>query len=237
LGQKKKDPHQRLDTLERVSGWGTLVILAGIVLEIWGFFGLNPGNPNERVFSLVANSLIALGLIIEYVAIRLTIVAAGEAKQESDEKIAEANARADEANASALEAQLALEKFRKPWALPIWKLPEYEKILKPFAGTKFRLWTIDDHDPLRLARVLRQAMAWGGWTAAPLLGRNDDGIELMPEYDGIDIRIDQTRANEWLGAAQAVAQVLQSEDIPAEARVMESGTPNDAINIFIGRKT
>jgi hypothetical protein len=80
-------------------------------------------------------------------------------------------------------------------------------------------------------------MAWGGWTAAPLLGRNDDGIELMPEYDGIDIRIDQTRANEWLGAAQAVAQVLQSEDIPAEARVMESGTPNDAINIFIGRKT
>jgi hypothetical protein len=233
-----RDPHQRLDTLERVSGWGTLVILAGIVLEIWAFFALSLGDPKERIFSLVANGLIALGLIIEYVAIRLTIVAAGEAKQESDEKIAEANARADEANARALEAQLQLEKFRKPWSLPDWKLLDFEKILKPFAATPYRIVTMNDDDPSRMARTLQRALDWADWTPAPTLGLASrvEGIELMPEYNGLDIRVAQDRASEWLPAAQAVAEVFKSAEIEVTARVMESGTPSDAIHVFIGRK-
>lgn len=111
LGQSKK-PHDKLETLEHASGWGTLVILLGIVIEIWAFFGLDEHDPRERAITLVANCLIAAGLVIEYAAIRLTIVASREANIEADQKVADANQRAAEANQRAAEAMLALEKFR-----------------------------------------------------------------------------------------------------------------------------
>ena len=63
-----------------------------------------------------------------------------------------------------------------------------------------------------------------------------DGIELFNEYDGIDIRVDKSRASEWMPAAQAIVEVFKLAEIDAEARVMESGTPSDAIWILIGRK-
>jgi len=95
--------------LERASGWGTLVILLGISIEIWTFFGLAENDPRQRLVALVANCFIALGLLIEYAAVRLTVVASDEAKQESDRRLSEAHRRILESEQRVAEAILSIQ--------------------------------------------------------------------------------------------------------------------------------
>ena len=105
MGQRKSDPHQRLEALERWSARATLLILVGIVAEIVQLLWF-PHDWMERLWSTIANSLIAVGLIVEYVIILRAIVATGEANRESEEATAEANARL-------AEAQLELVRLNK----------------------------------------------------------------------------------------------------------------------------
>jgi hypothetical protein len=240
LGQKKSDPHERLELLERVSAWGTLVILAGILIEVWLFFAFDPRDLRERGWTLAANVLIALGLIAEYVAIRMTIVASEEAKIESDEKIAASEARAAEATERALATQLELEKFRRPWELPVWKLPQYSEKLAPFSGTPYIILTLDDHDPRQMAVTLRQAFSWAQWApqpSAPYGGSPyGEGIALVAWINGVDIRVEHSRVKDWWPAAQAIAEVFSLGGI--DAKVTETdGVQANAIHVFIGRKT
>lgn len=65
----------------------------GIIVDIALLFWF-PHDRNEKIGGIVANAFIAIGLIVEYVVIVRAIVATGEANRESDEKVAEANARA-----------------------------------------------------------------------------------------------------------------------------------------------
>jgi hypothetical protein len=113
LGQRKNDPHQKLEALERWSARATLVILAGIVIEIASLFWF-PHDPKERAMSIAADVLIAAGLIVEYVVIGRAIVATGDANRESDETVAAANKTAAEAMkeaAAARERTAAIEKL------------------------------------------------------------------------------------------------------------------------------
>jgi hypothetical protein len=112
LGQRKNDPHQKLESLERWSARATLLILAGIVVDIGLLFWF-PHERIERLGGTIANALIAVGLIIEYLVILRAIVATGNANRESDEKIAAAEARAAEANQKAQEAILELARLRE----------------------------------------------------------------------------------------------------------------------------
>src|SRR5258708_1040291 len=84
LGQRKNDPHQRLEELERWSGRATLLIFFGIVVEIATLLYF-PHDSAERIVSISANALIGVGLIVEYVVILRAITAGGEAQRESDE--------------------------------------------------------------------------------------------------------------------------------------------------------
>ena len=74
LGQRKNDPHQRLESLERWSGRATLLIFLGILIEIALLFWF-PHVWKERLGSVAADSLIAIGLIVEYFVIMRAIVA------------------------------------------------------------------------------------------------------------------------------------------------------------------
>jgi hypothetical protein len=71
----KNDPHQALEALERWSGRATLLIFAGILTEmaLVVYF-----RHEEWLGSFVANALIGIGLIAEYIVIVRTIVASGE---------------------------------------------------------------------------------------------------------------------------------------------------------------
>jgi hypothetical protein len=111
-GPSKKDAHKRLGSLERWSGWATLLILAGILLDIAILWWRLPWF-SERIWATLANAFIGLGLMIEYIVIGRTIVASGEVKRESDAKIAAALERAAEAEARAAETERDLVKYRR----------------------------------------------------------------------------------------------------------------------------
>lgn len=119
LGQRKNDPHARLEALERWSARATLLILIGILVDIalaltftrefW-----------ERIGSIAANAFIGIGLIVEYIVIGRAVIAGGEAQRLSDEKIAESNARAKEAELQTVRLgkkvgprQIPVEEFAK----------------------------------------------------------------------------------------------------------------------------
>lgn len=104
LGQRKSDPHAKLEALERWSARATLVILFGILVEIVWLLRYSHER-TEKLWMVVADGLIALGLVIEYFVILQAIVATGEATRESDEKVAEANRLAAESTERAVKLE------------------------------------------------------------------------------------------------------------------------------------
>lgn len=167
LGKKKNDPNHRLEMLERVTGWGTLIILAGIAIEIWLFFAFDPHDSRERVWTLAANILIALGLIVEYIAILKTIVAAREAKIESEKEIGALRARASEANQKAAEAELALAELEERLA-PRRMTQAGQKLIasriSAFGGITGGIGTSPpDAESMRLENAIHAALLGGGW--------------------------------------------------------------------------
>jgi hypothetical protein len=108
LGHKKNDPQQKLETLERWSARATLLILLGIVIEIGSLLWF-PHDPAERLVAIIANALIGVGLAVEYIVILRAVVASGEAQRLSDEKVAEATARAAEADRARAELEVKLQ--------------------------------------------------------------------------------------------------------------------------------
>jgi hypothetical protein len=238
LGQKKKDPHHRLQTLERVSSWGTLIILAGILLEVLAFFGLDPGDPRERLSSLIANFLIAVGLIVEYMAIRWTVAASEEAKRESDiennelkERAAEANARAAEANARATEAQLELVRLRKkvtPREITDAQAEAIVSCISPFAGTPFEVESAPAAEYGFINRLI-VVLQRGGWKFAAY---SDSLSQLPPGHGGpdvdvgrIQIRFNKSRYDDFLEPSMALARALTE---CLQVSVSVAGDPEDS---------
>ena len=152
MDHRKKDPHQRLESLERWSGHATLLILLGIVVEIGLLFWF-PHEPTERLGSIIANLLIGIGLAIEYVVILRAVVAGGEAKRDSDEKVANAEARSAEANQKAAaanektaELQIALEKERQKRLARALTKDQFD-ILQTLRGKVSKVYVTCDRDP------------------------------------------------------------------------------------------
>ena len=162
------DPHQKLESLERWSAHATLLIFLGIVIEIGLLFWF-PHNAQERIGAITADAFIGTGLIVEYIVILRAIVASGEAERLSNEKIAESNR-------IAAEAQLELAKFRatRRSILSGHEASLTEK-LKAFPGTEFDSDSRTEMERqcisrgiciLRLSR--RDGCIFHGW----ILGRN-----------------------------------------------------------------
>lgn len=249
MGQKKeKTPHQKLDALESATGWGTLIILAGILLEIVAFFFL---GHQERLAALVANALIAIGLIIEYVAIRLTIIASGEAKQESDERIAISEAQAAEANARTKEAELKLAQLEKKITPRVITDEQAEEIIakvKPFAEMPFGVAA----DPAaeyafinRLIMVLQRAgWKWMRYSVEPstLPIGAVMGFEIPEsQVSGVQLRINRSKLDDFMKPAQELASVLTQAleagvSIAADPWEPPRGCSPDMIHIEIHRK-
>jgi hypothetical protein len=101
----KNDPLQTLEVLERWSGRATLLIFAGILVEmaLVVYF-----RHEEWLGSFVANALIGIGLIAEYIVIARTIVASGEVQRLAGEKVAQALERASRADLARVELEAKL---------------------------------------------------------------------------------------------------------------------------------
>jgi hypothetical protein len=100
---RARPPHTRLEDLERRSGQATLAISIGIALEVLGLFiSEHPWN-FEKFTSLIADLLILIGLLVEYLVIYETIEASRADRIESDKVVASALDRATDAERALLE--------------------------------------------------------------------------------------------------------------------------------------
>jgi hypothetical protein len=207
LSGHKSDPNRRLEILERWSGRATLLILAGILVDIL-VASLSSKSKVEFLAAISANSLIGLGLVIEYFVIARTIVASGEAKRLSDEKIAAANARA-------AEAQLELAKLEKKITPRVITDEHAQAIIdkiKPFFETPFSI----EADPAaeyafitRLIAVLQRAhWKWVGYPDSyRTLPLGDVGID-ESAMSGIQVRINKSRLDDFKEPAEALSFAL-----------------------------
>jgi len=231
--------------LESASGWGTLIIFAGIVAEIFAFFLISPGDPKERLASLIANALIAIGLVIEYVAIRLTIIASGEAKLEADGQIAAANARAAEANQKAQEAALELAKYREPRRSTQEQMYRIAEKLKPLAPMQYAGATVGrDPEFLTFLQFIEATLILADWqeigwhvSAGMTRGAGRTVIGTSVSVSNVLITFPLSQMGLTLeNAAVALAEALTAEGFIASAG-MDSGPNAQVIHVMVGPKT
>jgi hypothetical protein len=103
-----------LQRLENSSGRATLLILAGIVIEILAILIFSHSDMTwwERGTYIIANAGIGVGLAIECIVIRKTVLASAAQKRESDQQVATASRMAAEAHLQAAEAHRQAEALK-----------------------------------------------------------------------------------------------------------------------------
>jgi hypothetical protein len=172
-------------------------------------------------------------------------------RTESAERIATLAAQGDqlrkdtaEANARALEAQLALERFRAPRSLTAEQQSELRAKLLPFAGTISRVWTMPAGSPdtAGLAGLLIHVLEQANWSvgrATSLSGQSFPGV-VVAYRNGTDAAPQAAALVEYLNSAGVPATVAQPFDdegglMPASNMVSPAGLPN--IVVVVGSKT
>jgi hypothetical protein len=166
-----------LDTANELYAWGWRLSLGGAVVTALGVAMLMLGTRvRDHDFEhQVANLNLEAGQARERAG-KLEEKAA-ELEKESNE----AKAAIADANARALEAQVALERFRAPRTLSLMQQQDLRAKLAPFAGTKVRVWTLPTGSPDissladLIANVLEQAK-WVVGRATSLSGKSFPGV-------------------------------------------------------------
>jgi hypothetical protein len=264
LGQRKKDANQRLEELERWSARATLLIFFGIIVDLAVVLYV-PHDRSEIIGAVIANGLIGLGLIIEYIVILRAIKASGEAQRESNEKVAEANIRAAEANQRAQEAILETARLRASARANLVAIQSTRTVseviavaqglairgsvseaarsvyiiskITPFAGKQFDAVVASTDVELEVFLLyLTQALKAAGWIEV-----NRSGDDAIPYGAGakaalVKIDVDANKLSELWEAAEALASALKDEGIEALASSMPDTSNADAIHILISAK-
>jgi hypothetical protein len=161
---------------------------------------------------------------------------------------AEANARAAEASKQAVEAQLALEKFKSPRRLTMDQIDSLIGVMKRFAGTQFDVaMAITDPEAEDLLGQIEDTMAaaglvqipWSGTEPGSLLARRSGrpavGGTSVP---GVKIGPNQQHLAELIAPSSTLATQLRGMGIDALAvfgPTTENNNPN-AMHILVGKK-
>lgn len=263
MGHKKSDTQQKLESLERWSARATLLILLGIVIEIGSLLWFHR-DPSERLVAVIADALIGVGLVVEYIVILRAIVASGEAQRLSDEKVAEAtaqaaeataqaaeaNARASEADQKAQEAILELARLTASRVLTQEQRGRIVENLKQFSGTEYDI-AISSSDPeiLDFVFLVEVALSMAEWAELDWQGPLDatclvrEGMPLVrlgASVTNVVIGVHVNQPTKLWECALILSDAL-AEGIDSMARRhiphAMSSTNANAIHILIGRKT
>jgi hypothetical protein len=160
--------------------------------------------------------------------------------------IADANARAAEATRQAAQAQLALEKFKQPRAIP--DLRAFGARLKRFAKTRFDMSVIPgDPEAAVLMSHIAASLEEAEWTWVEY---NPPGGKLMMVFNipgkpnvgqegwrAVSIQVPDERTTELSAAADALAGELVAIGIEVTRDKALATIPNkDTLHILVGKK-
>jgi hypothetical protein len=155
---------------------------------------------------------------------------------------------AAQANARAVEAQLALEKFKAPRLLTLERQARISSRLKPFAGTPFdvAVGPMGDPEPVVLATAILSTLTNAGWHQIEWKTRDAQLLLTEPgkpnfgaaAVTNVIVDIHPAQAERLWSIAKALEAVLVAEGIDAQAQQGSGGrnTNENAIHIMIGRK-
>jgi hypothetical protein len=234
-----RSPHVRLHDLERVSGRATLAIAVGIGIEVFALFLLEPSWDLKWICSLVADLLIFIGLLVEYLVILETIEASKADRIESDREVANAMNRAAQAERDLLDhktpRRAAMTTENK--AFLVGRLMQFDR---PFfdvgmAGGPGEVI----HFCWDLEEVLHQAgwqqLDWG--SSSLTFARNLRPVAGMIMADNVEIQIEPSHRTANIGAVTALVEALREIGISAEETPYNFANTNvQAIHVLIGPK-
>jgi hypothetical protein len=198
-----------------------------------------------HVVGLISAGLLGLGFVAGLISVGLSWKANGELQKE----IASVNAQAAEANRSAAESQLALEKFKAPRTLTPEQRGRIVDKLKQFSGTEYDI-TVSSIDPeildfvLTLELVLSTAewteLDWKGNAEKLIRGGKQPLIREGVSVTNVLIGVEQDQPPKLFEFALALSDALEAEGVTATAKRLirheMSSTNANAIHIMIGRK-
>jgi hypothetical protein len=240
-GGRISDPAKKLTILERWSARATLLILVGILGEIAAMFiFFRPElSWTERSVAILCDLFIGVGLGVEYICIIQTIDASSVLQRTSEERVAESNRLARE-------AQLELAKFRSSRYLTTEQQAAISETLRPFAGSIFDTgWSLGTSEQQDFAWVLEPTLTEAGWTQIDW----SDGGTLYIYRGGhrpiagvvsvADVSIQLHPGSEALLSPAALALAAALRDIGIAAAVDPfnvRSTNENAIHVMIGMK-
>src|SRR5665213_2761008 len=234
-----RSPHVRLHDLERVSGHATLAIALGIGIEVSALFHLEPRWDIKWVCSLVADLLIFIGLLVEYLVILETIEASKADRIESDREVANAMNRAAKA-----EKDLLDHKTPRRAAMTIENKAFLVDRLRQFDGTPFDVgMAAGPGEVIHFCWDLEEVLQSAGWqqldwgSSSLTFARNRRPVAGMIMADNVEIQIEPRHLAANLGAIIALVEALREIGIAAEETPYNFANANvHAVHVLIGPK-
>jgi hypothetical protein len=164
-------------------------------------------------------------------------------------EIAKANRGAAEANARAVEAQLALEKFKAPRELTPEQQARITFAALPFKGTRFDMAVIpNDPEAIVLVGKIAGPLRAAGWEWVEFNHPNGPFMNVYSWPDlpnvgqfsavGVSIQLNSDHADEFQNVANELSKVLTAVGFDATVTVADvPGIPNhDTLHILVGKK-
>jgi hypothetical protein len=202
----------------------------------------------DRLFA-VSNAVLIIGAAMVLIGTIGAIVLSGIREQfsnarlsDNETKTAQAIAESDtakkgaaDANARALEAQLALEKFKAPRVLTDEEIQAIAEKLKSFSGQEFQIVTYwEMQEPLAFANQIYAALDLAGWKYIKL----ERATVMLGGTEGVQVWTHPNADEEVKKAADALTTALTGADVAAVVHKFQNvENPKDnKINLNVGTK-
>jgi hypothetical protein len=248
----------KFSRLRRRAGFGAQIILVGLALEIVVLLVFAKDKLwLETTGLIVTTAVVLVGVWVEHGSGRKAEDIADELQRFSDERIAEFEARAAEANQRAEEASLQLARFRESRTLGPEQIDIIAEKLSKYSGIQYDgALSFPDPELHTLLEVIERGLEKAGWigidwtaagvgfaisrSGAPRIGTGVSAIGVVVGISGSG-----TRSSEEIlpllplvRAGTALADALMAEGIEAVFSWLPNiPSPNEnALHIRIGRK-
>jgi hypothetical protein len=246
VAKTEKELREEFERYSARENWSAWLIVAALVMEAYAaWYFSTPDRPwYETTFLIAANLTIAGGVYGEIRFGRKADAVASALQQISDQNVAEANARADEANQKAQEAALELVRYRQPRSFTREQMYRIAEKLKPHAGMQFAGATVGRNpEYLGFLQFIEMALTLSDWREIDWhvssgitrsAGRTTIGTDVSVSNVLITFPLNNAPKSVE-AAAVALADALTAEGFAAQAGLDMRNT--GVVHVIVGPKT